>query len=61
MTLAHTGANVLTATDANVAGTGTSKAITDTLTAPTPPTSSALTLTVADSTLHVSGVEERLI
>ena len=36
VTLAHTGANVLTATDANVAGTGTSNAVTFNLTTAAP-------------------------
>ena len=58
------GANVLTATDTNATGTGTSSAITDTLTASTPtspttptaPTGSTTpTLTVADSSLNVTG------
>jgi hypothetical protein len=44
VTLAHTGANVLTATDSNVAGTGTSNAVTfnlSTVTATTPITTTA--------------------
>ncbi len=51
VTLANPGANVLTATDANASGTGTSNAVTYTLatTAPTPPT-----LTIADPTLSVT-------
>ena len=51
--MANQGANVLTATDANTAGTGTSNAVTYTLaaaTAPTPPT-----LNIVNPNLTVSG------
>jgi hypothetical protein len=52
VTLAHAGANVLTATDRNAAGTGTSNAVTyDLVTvAPTAPT-----LSIANSSLTVAG------
>ena len=52
VTLAKQGANVITATDTNAAGTGTSSAVTYTLAsaAPIPPT-----LTIANSTLSVTG------
>jgi cysteinyl-tRNA synthetase, unknown class len=52
VTLPKQGANVITATDTNAAGTGTSSAVTYTLASitPTPPT-----LTIANSTLSVTG------
>jgi cysteinyl-tRNA synthetase, unknown class len=52
VTLPKQGANVITATDTNAAGTGTSSAVTYTLGSitPTPPT-----LTIANSTLSVTG------
>lgn len=52
VTLSKQGANVLTATDTNAAGTGTSNAVTFTLAnvAPTAPT-----LAIADTTLSVTG------
>lgn len=52
VTLPHTGANVLTATDANAAGTGTSNAVTLTLASAAPATAS--TLSVATSPLSGS-------
>ena len=52
VTLANQGANVLTATDTNAAGTGTSNSITDTLSTPT---STALTLAIDSPTLNVTG------
>jgi hypothetical protein len=51
----HQGANVLTATDTNAAGTGKSNAITDTLTSSTSTTPTAPTLTIDNTTLHVTG------
>ncbi len=53
VTLANPGANVLTATDANAAGIGTSNAVTYTL--QSTPTATAPTLTIAHSYLKVSG------
>jgi hypothetical protein len=60
VTLANQGANVLTATDTNSGGTGVSNAVTFSLTtpAPTPPASSsatAPTVTIADTSLDVTG------
>ncbi len=51
VTLANQGANVLTATDTNVAGTGTSNAITDTLNSAS---TAAPTVPIEYSTLYVS-------
>ncbi|RBP15801.1 uncharacterized protein (TIGR01370 family) [Roseiarcus fermentans] len=53
VTLANAGANVLTATDANSAGKGTSNAVTFTLQSATTP--AAPTLSIAKSPLTVSG------
>ncbi len=58
VTLANTGANVLTATDANASGTGTSNAVTYTLQSSTPPSSTgakAPTLSIANHNLTVAG------
>jgi hypothetical protein len=55
VTLPNQGANVITATDANAAGTGTSSAVTYDYEPPAPPTTPvAPTLTVANQSLHVS-------